>query len=59
MPIPLPPLPSLRLFEAAARHESFRKAAEELGLTASAVSHGVDSLEKWLASSCSGAARAG
>jgi len=48
MPIPLPPLPALRLFEAAARHESFRKAAEELGLTASAVSHGVDSLEKWL-----------
>src|SRR5262245_5204329 len=48
MPIPIPPLSSLRLFEAAARHESFRKAAEELGLTASAVSHGVDSLEKWL-----------
>jgi LysR family transcriptional regulator, glycine cleavage system transcriptional activator len=48
MPIQFPPLPSLRLFEAAARHESFRKAAEELGLTASAVSHGVDSLEKWL-----------
>jgi LysR family glycine cleavage system transcriptional activator len=48
MPIPIPPLPPLRLFEAAARHESFRKAAEELGLTASAVSHGVDSLEKWL-----------
>jgi DNA-binding transcriptional LysR family regulator len=48
MPIPLPPLPSLRLFEAAARHESFRLAAGELGLTASAVSHGVDSLEKWL-----------
>src|SRR5256885_7191014 len=48
MPIPLPPLASLRLFEAAARHESFRKAAEELGLTASAVSHGIDSLEKWL-----------
>ncbi len=48
MPIQIPPLPSLRLFEAAARHESFRKAAEELGLTASAVSHGVDSLEKWL-----------
>ena len=37
MPIQIPPLPSLRLFEAAARHESFRKAAEELGLTASAV----------------------
>jgi LysR family transcriptional regulator, glycine cleavage system transcriptional activator len=48
MPIPIPPLPPLRLFEAAARHESFRKAAEELGLTASAVSHGIDSLEKWL-----------
>jgi len=48
MPIRLPPLPPLRLFEAAARHESFRKAAEELGLTASAVSHGVDSLEQWL-----------
>jgi DNA-binding transcriptional LysR family regulator len=48
MPIPLPPLPALRLFEAAARHESFRKAAEELALTASAVSHGIDSLEKWL-----------
>ena len=48
MPIQIPPLPSLRLFEAAARHESFRKAAEDLGLTASAVSHGVDSLEKWL-----------
>jgi LysR family transcriptional regulator, glycine cleavage system transcriptional activator len=48
MPIQIPPLSSLRLFEAAARHESFRKAAEELGLTASAVSHGVDSLEKWL-----------
>src|SRR5262245_59291895 len=48
MPIQFPPLPPLRLFEAAARHESFRKAAEELGLTASAVSHGVDSLEQWL-----------
>jgi LysR family transcriptional regulator, glycine cleavage system transcriptional activator len=48
MPILLPPLPPLRLFEAAARHESFTKAAEELGLTASAVSHGIDSLEKWL-----------
>ena len=48
MPIPIPPLPPLRLFEAAARHESFTKAADELGLTASAVSHGIDSLEKWL-----------
>ena len=48
MPIPFPPLPPLRLFEAAARHESFTRAADELGLTASAVSHGIDSLEKWL-----------
>lgn len=48
MPIRLPPLPSLRQFEAAARHESFTKAADELGQTASAVSHAIDSLEKWL-----------
>jgi len=44
----LPPLSSLRVFEAAARHNSFRKAAEELNLTASAISHGVQSLENWL-----------
>src|SRR5579863_292157 len=44
----LPPLSSLRVFEAAARHNSFRKAAEELNLTASAVSHGIQTLESWL-----------
>lgn len=44
----LPPLSSLRVFEAAARHGSFRKAAEELNLTASAVSHGIQTLENWL-----------
>jgi len=44
----LPPLSSLRVFEAAARHNSFRKAADELNLTASAVSHGVQTLENWL-----------
>jgi len=44
----LPPLSSLRVFEAAARHHSFRKAAEELNLTASAVSHGIQTLENWL-----------
>ncbi|MBV9969792.1 MAG: transcriptional regulator GcvA [Xanthobacteraceae bacterium] len=44
----LPPLSSLRVFEAAARHNSFRNAAEELNLTASAVSHGVQTLESWL-----------
>ena len=45
----LPPLASLRLFEAAARHMSFKQAADELGLTPSAVSHGIDTLETWLA----------
>jgi LysR family transcriptional regulator, glycine cleavage system transcriptional activator len=44
----LPPLSSLRVFEAAARHNSFRKAADELNLTASAVSHGIQTLETWL-----------
>jgi DNA-binding transcriptional LysR family regulator len=44
----LPPLSSLRVFEAAARHSSFREAADELNLTASAVSHGVQTLENWL-----------
>jgi DNA-binding transcriptional LysR family regulator len=44
----LPPLSSLRVFEAAARHNSFRKAANELNLTASAVSHGIQTLESWL-----------
>lgn len=44
----LPPLKSLRLFEAAGRHASFKKAAAELGLTPSAVSHGIQGLEDWL-----------
>jgi DNA-binding transcriptional LysR family regulator len=44
----LPPLSSLRVFEAAARYNSFRKAAEELNLTASAVSHAIQTLENWL-----------
>ena len=44
----LPPLSSLRVFEAAARHNSFRKAADELNVTASAVSHGIQTLENWL-----------
>lgn len=44
----LPPLSTLRLFEAAARLLSFRKAAEELLLTPSAVSHGIQTLEAWL-----------
>ena len=44
----LPPLSSVRVFEAAARHGSFKKAAEELNITASAVSHAVQNLEDWL-----------
>lgn len=47
----LPPLKSLRLFEAAGRHASFKKAAAELGVTPSAVSHGVQALEDWLGAS--------
>jgi LysR family glycine cleavage system transcriptional activator len=41
----LPNLHALRAFEAAARHESFQKAAEELGLTPSAISRHVRTLE--------------
>ena len=44
----LPPLNALRVFEAAARNQSFAAAAEELFITASAVSHQVKSLEKYL-----------
>jgi len=44
----LPPLSSLRVFEAAARRNSFRKTADELNITASAVSHGIQTLENWL-----------
>lgn len=44
----LPPLNSLRLFEASARLLSFKNAAEELLVTPSAVSHGIQSLEEWL-----------
>lgn len=44
----LPPLNALRSFEAAARHLSFSKAAEELFVTPAAVSHQVKALEDWL-----------
>lgn len=44
----LPSLPALRLFEAAARHLSFTKAAAELNVTQAAVSHQVRALEDQL-----------
>ena len=44
----LPPLNSLRAFEAGARHLSFTRAADELAVTQAAVSHQVKSLEDWL-----------
>jgi LysR family glycine cleavage system transcriptional activator len=43
---PLPPLSTLRPFEAAVRLGSFKAAAEELHLTQSAISHQINSLEK-------------
>ena len=44
----LPPLESLRFFEAAARHQGFALAAEELAITPAAVAHRVRMLEKHL-----------
>jgi LysR family glycine cleavage system transcriptional activator len=41
----LPPLTAIRAFEAAARHESFTKAAAELGMTQAAISYQVKLLE--------------
>ncbi|OAF05335.1 transcriptional regulator [Bradyrhizobium centrolobii] len=45
----LPPLNALKAFEAAARHESFTRAAEELCVTQGAISHQVKALEAELA----------
>lgn len=43
--MPLPPLDTLRFFEAAARHESFLLAGEELNVSPPAISHRIKMLE--------------
>jgi len=48
MPKLLPPLNSLRAFEATARHLSFSRAADELNVTPAALSHQVAGLEAFL-----------
>ncbi len=47
----LPPLGSFRVFEAAARHLSFKKAADELNVTPAAVSQQIKKLETYLGAS--------
>ena len=44
----LPPLTALRAFDAAARHMSFAKAADELSVTPAALSFQIKSLEEHL-----------
>ena len=44
----LPALVALRAFDAAARHMSFVRAAEELNVTPASISHQVKQLEHWL-----------
>jgi LysR family glycine cleavage system transcriptional activator len=48
MPKDLPPLTALRAFEAAGRHLSITRAADELSVTAAAVSHQVKTLEDYV-----------
>jgi LysR family transcriptional regulator, glycine cleavage system transcriptional activator len=48
MKLRLPPLNALRVFEVAARQESFTRAAEELSVTHGAVSRQVAALEEWV-----------
>ncbi|MFN3350518.1 LysR substrate-binding domain-containing protein [Pseudorhodoplanes sp.] len=43
----LPPLNQLRFLEAAVRLRSFRRAADELNVTPSAVSHAIETIERW------------
>jgi LysR family transcriptional regulator, glycine cleavage system transcriptional activator len=44
----LPPMNAVRAFESAARHGSFKLAAQELGVTHGAISRQVQLLEQWL-----------
>lgn len=44
----LPPLTAIRAFDAVARHTSFKAAAEEIGVTATAISHQIRVLEESL-----------
>lgn len=48
MRLAMPPLTALRAFEAAARHLSYTRAAEELSVTTAAISHQVKGLEAYL-----------
>ena len=52
MPLRPTVLPAFGVFAAAARHQNFAHAAEELHLTASAVSHHVRRLEATLGVCC-------
>jgi LysR family glycine cleavage system transcriptional activator len=47
-PDAMPPLTALRAFVAAGSHGSFQSAARELGVTPSAISHQLRTLEAWL-----------
>jgi LysR family glycine cleavage system transcriptional activator len=47
-PVRLPPLNLIRAFDAAARHGNFRIAAEEIGVTPSAVSQQIRQMEEFL-----------
>lgn len=46
--LPIPPLSAVRAFEAAARHENFSRAAEELAMTQAGVSYQMKLLEERL-----------
>jgi hypothetical protein len=47
-PMTMPPLSAIRCFEAAARHQSFTRAAGELGITQAAMSYQIKLLEERL-----------